>query len=66
MAIKQVLSEAIGTGEILTIIYNGGSQPGAQRQISPIKISGPIVVARCLSSDEIKKFSIPKIEILQH
>lgn len=57
------LSEAVSSGEILTIKYHGGSQPGAQRQISPISVNGPKVRARCLTSDAVKVFIIEKIEL---
>lgn len=66
MNIKKVLSEAIDTGEIITIIYNGGSQPGTKRQISPINISNSKVRATCLNSNEVKLFSLSKIQIVSN
>lgn len=61
--IKKILEEAIGTGEIITIIYHGGSEPGASRMISPIKVNDGIVRARCLTTNKVKGFSLDKIEL---
>lgn len=61
-----ILLEAINTGEILDIKYNGGSQPGALREIAPISISNGKVSARCLTSNSTKTFDINKIEICKN
>lgn len=61
--IKKILQEAIGTGEVLTIVYHGGSEPGSSRMISPIKVEDKIVRARCLTTNKVKGFSIDKIEL---
>jgi len=58
------LKDAIATGEIIKIVYNGGSQPGACREIAPITITGDKVRARCYASGAVKVFSIPKIELI--
>lgn len=60
------MSDAISTGEIITIVYDGGSQPGTKRQISPIRISNSMVRARCLNSNEIKLFYLSKIRIVSN
>jgi len=60
---KTQLQEAIETGEILTVIYHGGSQPGKSRQISPMKIKDNIVTAKALPDTRPKSFLISKIEI---
>ena len=65
MYIKNTLREAITTGELLTIIYHGGSQPGSTRMISPIKVEGDKVRARCYTSNRIKVFIIAKIELTE-
>lgn len=62
--IKQVLQSAIGTGEILTIFYVGGSQPGSTRQIAPQIINGPICKAHCYSTNEDLSFRIDKLTIV--
>lgn len=61
MEILNRLLEAIETGEVLNIKYNGGSQPGALREIAPISISNDKVSARCLTSNSTKTFYIEKI-----
>jgi hypothetical protein len=57
------LHEAIGTGELISIIYHGGSEPGTARMILPIKIEGDKVRARCYTSNKVKAFSLEKIEL---
>jgi hypothetical protein len=64
--IQKIISDAISTGEIITIVYDGGSQPGTKRQISPIHISNSMVRARCLNSNEIKLFSLSKIRVVSN
>lgn len=66
MNIEKILSEAISTGEIIAIVYHGGSQPGTKRQISPISISNSKVRARCLNSNETKLFFLSKIQIVSN
>ena len=61
MELKERLENAIASGEILEIKYFGGSNPGKPRNISPIKIDGNRLIARCLQSNEVKSFSIEKI-----
>lgn len=64
MDTKERLKEAIDTGEILTIIYHGGSQPGTTRQISPMSFSRDRVRARCLISNKPKYFTLDKIDLV--
>lgn len=61
---EERLWEAIKTGEVLGVIYHGGSQPGTLREISPISIKGGKVRARCFSSQTVKLFDIEKITIV--
>jgi len=66
METKDILEEAILTGELLTIVYQGGSQPGSYRKISPMNIEGDKVRAHCYTSNRIKLFSIDKITIAKN
>jgi hypothetical protein len=50
--------------ESITILYHGGSQPGTKREIFPISVTGKRVRARELANDEVKTFSLDKIEIV--
>lgn len=34
---QEMLNAAIDNGEVLSIIYNGGSKPGSKREIIPIQ-----------------------------
>lgn len=58
------LRQAIVAGEVLKIVYEGGSQPGATREIAPMSIHGDKVQAHCYTSNAIKQFRIEKIKIL--
>lgn len=61
--IALLLMSAAKTGEVLTIVYNGGSQPGSQRQIAPISFSGNKVWARCFPQNAVKSLSLHKIAL---
>lgn len=61
--IKQILSAAIGTGELINIIYHGGSEPGAARMILPIEITGDKIRARCHKTNQVKSFQIGKMAL---
>lgn len=58
-----LLKDAIGTGEVVGIVYNGGSQPGAYREIIPLQIVERQVRAKCRMSNKAKVFNLDKIEI---
>jgi hypothetical protein len=60
----QRLAEAAENAETITIVYHGGSQPGTKRWISPIRCSAEGLLARDLKADEIKRFTIEKVEIV--
>lgn len=64
MTTEKRLQEAIKDGEVLTVIYQGGSQPGALRKIAPISVKDGKVRARCLSSNAVKLFALDKINII--
>ena len=64
MSIEKFLQKAIETGEIVEIIYYGGSQPGAQRAIAPISIKDSKLRARCYSSKAVKTFIVEKLKIV--
>jgi|HubBroStandDraft_6_1064221.scaffolds.fasta_scaffold420898_1 hypothetical protein len=61
--IRDHLEQAIGTGQLIGIIYHGGSQPGSYREIAPLQINGDKVRARCYTSNAVKAFSLDKIEL---
>lgn len=55
------LNAAAKSGEVLDIVYHGGSQPGSQRRVAPISISGNKLWARCFPQNVVKSFSVSKI-----
>lgn len=57
-----LLKQAIQTGEVLTVAYEGGTQPGTTRQIHPLKLHNDKVRAYCYSSKAEKDFFIAKIK----
>lgn len=59
------LREAIESGEVLKVIYHGGSQPGSLREITPISIKNGKVSALCFASSAVKSFAIEKIVIVE-
>lgn len=62
-AVRERLQQAIGTGELIGIVYHGGSRPGAFREIAPLQIDADKVRARCYTSNAVKVFSLGKIEL---
>jgi hypothetical protein len=62
--LKDKLIEASKAGEIITIVYHGGSQPGTKRDISPIRVSETEVLARCLVTEKPRTFRLSKLEIV--
>jgi hypothetical protein len=65
MSTEARIREAIEVGEVLKVVYGGGSQPGAMREVAPISIENGKVRARCFTSNAVKLFVIEKITILQ-
>ena len=61
--VQHALEIAIGTGELVNIIYHGGSEPGTARMILPIKIEGDKVRAKCYVTNKVKVFNLEKMEL---
>lgn len=64
MSIEERIQEAINNGEVLSILYHGGSQPGALREVSPIQLKDGKIRARCYSSNAVKTFIVNKVELV--
>ena len=64
MDMVELLQKASKTGEVIFVVYHGGSQPGTKRMISPISVSPTDVEARCLSTGELRHFLISKLEVV--
>jgi len=59
------LRQAIQSGEVVKVIYHGGSQPGSLREIAPISIKNGKVSARCYTSNAVKSFALEKIVVVE-
>lgn len=66
--VRKRIEEAIKNGEIIYILYHGGSQPSTKRQIAPKKIRRGTVSAWCytnqLSCPIPKNYLLSKIEVV--
>jgi hypothetical protein len=60
----QVLLNAADNGEIVTALYHAGSQPGAKRELLPLRVTKTKLWARCLASNEEKSFFLKHLEIV--
>jgi hypothetical protein len=66
--LNEILNRAVETGELVSIIYHGGRQPGTIREIRAIKVTLTDVWAyddttKRDGTDQAKKFVLSKIEI---
>ncbi|MCW3171402.1 hypothetical protein [Shewanella subflava] len=66
MSVIKRLRDFVSTGEILTIIYHGGTNPGGKREVFPVQIlpGEEKLKARCIDSGDTKVFMIDKISIV--
>jgi hypothetical protein len=46
MTTEERLREAIKVGEVVKVVYNGGTQPGVLREIAPVSIRNGKVLSR--------------------
>ncbi len=61
---EERLLVAIHAGRTIRVVYNGGSQPGTVRQITPTGVINGKVRAYCHASQIMKLFTIDKISIV--
>ena len=61
----ELCQQAIHTGATITIVYNGGSQPGHARLVIPISVTKDELVAREPSVAFPKHFKLPKVASVQ-
>lgn len=57
------LQAAVGTGEVLRIIYYGGSQPGAVREVVPIALKEGRLWALCVADNQTKSYTLDKVAL---
>jgi hypothetical protein len=63
-ALRARLTSAADTGEVLRIIYRGGSQPGSARDVCPVEIKGDLLRAHDVAAGADKQFRLSNIEIV--
>lgn len=62
-----IIAEAMKTGEILSVVYHGGTQSGTKRLIFPLHFRDTDkLVARCISTWRVKNFALEKMQIVAH
>lgn len=64
MDIVKRLEQAAAAGEILKVIYHGGSQKGAVRELAPIRVTGRKFHARCIATGKFKFYLVEKVEVV--
>jgi hypothetical protein len=62
-ALEQRLAAAIETGEVIRIVYHGGSRPGAIRDVIPRALTADELRARDVTAGIDKTFLLAKIDI---
>lgn len=64
MDIVERLEKAAAAGEILEVIYHGGSQAGAVRKLAPIRVTGNKFHAKCMETNRFKYYMVEKVELV--
>ncbi len=59
--ILEIIDQAIASGELVNIVYNGGSAPGSLRTIIALSVSSDHLTARDPASGIVKLFKLEKI-----
>jgi len=65
-SLRETMLEVCRNGEVVRIVYHGGSQPGTARDISVITVSDLEIRARDLAVGKAKVFKLAKIELVQN
>lgn len=60
-SIEELLLSVAGSGELITIVYNGGSRPGQPRQLIPVSISNQLLIAVEPASHTNKSYKLERI-----
>jgi len=62
-SLPDILAHAARTGEVIRIVYHGGSQPGTVREIVPLAVTDTEMRAHDFASRKDKRFKLAMIEI---
>lgn len=57
------IQAALDSHEPINVVYNGGSQPGVVRTITPIGLNGTMLRARCHVTGTAKMFKVARLAI---
>jgi hypothetical protein len=63
-SVVERLAVAAKDGEMLTVVYSGGSFPGSKRRILPIRIAGHLLYARDNPSLAVKTYRLDGLSIV--
>ena len=61
--LSDLLLDAASTGEVVPIIYHGGSQPGSIRDVSPIRVTDREMRTREMDTGIVKTFLLERIQL---
>ena len=63
-ALLHSLRAASKTGEVLSVVYNGGTQPGTRRALQVLSVTPTHARAQCLVSGMLKTYRLDRISIV--
>jgi hypothetical protein len=64
MDTRAALKEAVETGEVLTVVYHGGTQPGTKRRLAPVGIIGEHLRALALPHEQVRTYFVDRVEVV--
>lgn len=62
-ALRGFLARAGQNGEVIRIVYHGGSQPGTVREVTPLFVGEDWMRARDFASHRTKVFKLEKVQL---
>ena len=65
MNVRESLLSSVESGEVLTVIYHGGTQPGTKRRIAPVGVIGHHLRALALPQEETRTYLVDKVAIVR-
>ncbi len=63
LALQQLLAAAVETGEVIRIVYRGGTRPGAVRDVVPLAVTAEELRARDVAAGMDKTFLLAKLAL---
>jgi hypothetical protein len=61
--VRERLQAAVDAGEMIAIIYHGGSHPGVVRRVLPVRVTEDAVWAIEADGEQRKQFKLAKVEL---